>query len=130
VAADALKPGSFATPRIPSLNCAAFSRDGLVLALGIGKGIQVWRLVTDGRLNFQGVGTPVMSVALSSDGQTLAAGFWNGAIRLWNEQDGKLIQTIEGHTGSVNSLASGAGGRTLASGSDDKTVRVWNVAKR
>jgi hypothetical protein len=114
----------------PSVNCGAFSKDGLLLALGIGKGIQVWRRVTDGRLDLQGVGAPVMSVALTSDGQTLAAGFWNGAIQVWNVQDGRPIHIFDSHTKSVNSLAFSADGRTLASGSDDGSVRVWNVAER
>jgi len=39
-----------------------------------------------------------------------------------------LEQTLEGHSGRVNSVAFSADGSRLASGSLDSTVRVWNVA--
>ena len=39
-----------------------------------------------------------------------------------------LLQTLTGHTGSVNSVALSADGQTLASGSYDETIKVWNLS--
>jgi WD40 repeat protein len=39
------------------------------------------------------------------------------------------IQTVYGHTGTVNSAVFSPSGRILASGSDDATIRTWEVVK-
>ncbi|EMR90185.1 putative vegetative incompatibility protein het-e-1 protein [Botrytis cinerea BcDW1] len=42
----------------------------------------------------------------------------------WNA----VIQTLEGHSGSVNSIAFSADSRMLASGSGDHTIKIWDAA--
>ncbi|KAK6605138.1 vegetative incompatibility protein het-e-1 [Botrytis cinerea] len=42
----------------------------------------------------------------------------------WNA----VIQTLEGHSGSVNSIAFSADSRLLASGSGDHTIKIWDPA--
>ena len=67
------------------------------------------------------------SIALSPDGQLLAAGMANGEIRLWSLDEDKLYSICAGHTDWVESVTFSPGGRLLASGSDDQTVRIWEV---
>ncbi|KAJ0146221.1 D-xylose 1-dehydrogenase [Fusarium oxysporum f. sp. albedinis] len=42
----------------------------------------------------------------------------------WNA----VLQTLEGHYGSVNSVDFSNDGTLIASGSDDRTIKIWNVA--
>jgi WD40 repeat protein len=48
-------------------------------------------------------------------------------VRIWDIKSGKSLQTLEGHTGHINSLVLSADGRHLVSVSDDCTIRVWNI---
>ncbi len=70
----------------------------------------------------------VSSVALSSDGKTLASGSYDNTIKLWDVATGKLLQTLSGHSSWVLSVAWSSDGKTLASGSDDNTIKLWDVA--
>ena len=105
-------------------NSVAFSPDGKTIATaGRYDLIRLWSTNTD-RLPYLNIGST--SNVSSPDGKIIAGiedGYKN--IKLWNSQ-GKLLQTLEGHTGIVNSVAFSSK-NIIASASNDKTVRLWNT---
>jgi WD40 repeat protein len=69
----------------------------------------------------------VVAVAWSADGQTLAAGTFDGFIKLWNARTLRSMATLRGHTSLVTALEFSHDGRHLISGSFDNTWRVWSA---
>ncbi|BAY04659.1 hypothetical protein MMC39_10685 [Anabaena sp. CCAP 1446/1C] len=68
----------------------------------------------------------VYSVVFGSDSKTLASGSYDKTVKLWNVENGILINTFIGHTKPVLSLAFIPNTHTLVSGSADATIRIWN----
>ena len=68
----------------------------------------------------------VLDVAFSPDGNTLASASDDQTVRLWDPKSGKLLNTLQGHTSSVNGVSFSPDGNTLASASYDQTVRLWD----
>ena len=48
-------------------------------------------------------------------------------IKQWNLKTGKLIRTLNQHSGEITSLAISKDSQVIASGSKDKTIKLWNV---
>jgi WD40 repeat protein/transcriptional regulator with XRE-family HTH domain len=133
----------------------ALSADGRLLASGGWDGtVRLWE-TPGGRLlaSFQGPSGSAVGMTLSADGRLLASGSEDGTVRLWEtpfatpgsrEQlaerradggdspapppsAGRLLATLQAHTGTVWSVALSADGRLLASGGQDGAVRLWEV---
>jgi len=66
----------------------------------------------------------VRSVAFNGDGTKLAAGAFDGSIRIWDIGDPSVPQVLTGHTASVNAL-SFVGDRLVSAGSDGR-LGLWN----
>jgi WD40 repeat protein len=117
-----------------SANGVAFSHDGQLVAVASGEpglvGEASLYKVADGSLvkRFVGHKDSLYAAVLSPDGQTLATGGYDSAIKLWNVADGSELRTLEGHNGPVFELAFRPDGRVLASASGDRTVKLWDVA--
>ena len=47
--------------------------------------------------------------------------------RHWHVPTGKCLNTMTGHTASVNTVLISSNGSKAISGSSDTTVRVWNT---
>jgi RNA polymerase sigma factor (sigma-70 family) len=108
------------------------SRDG-------GRGARLWEVSTGrplGHLSLPG-NERVGPIALSPDGQTLAAGGSDGAIHLLDLRTGKAVRRLVGHPEDVSSLAFSPDGKRLASGrhfdyprrhGQDNPIQFWDVA--
>jgi WD40 repeat protein len=51
-------------------------------------------------------------------------------VKVWELESGRLLRSLEGHTGGVWAVAVSPDGRFIVSGSDDRTVKVWEARKR
>ena len=71
---------------------------------------------------------PVTAVAITPDGARGAVGYANGAVWLWDLQDGpRQAGQVSAHSMGVHGLAFLAGSTQLVSASGDRTVAVWDT---
>jgi cytochrome c len=75
----------------------------------------------------EGHSAPIVALALSPDGATLASASWDQTVRLWPLAGG-TPRVLEGHTQNVNGVAFAPDGRALVSVSYDQSVRIWPLA--
>ncbi|NOS89920.1 MAG: WD40 repeat domain-containing protein, partial [Methylococcaceae bacterium] len=81
---------------------------------------------------YEGAGYPLQTLAVSPDGQTLAAAGEQGTLVIVEVATGKLLQRLVGHAtagssqeNSVRSIAYTPNGTQLISAGDDKKIIVW-----
>ena len=90
-------------------------------------GVNLYNLSNLAEERFLPVGVLVNSPAFSPDGQLLATGSADVAIRLWRLRDSEQVAEVMEHTAGVWNIAFSPDGQRLASGSLDGTVRLWRV---
>jgi WD40 repeat protein len=90
----------------------------------------VWDLET-GKAKWQmSHGGYVYDLAVSPDGRrALTAGFADQKVKLWDLRAGKLIESYEGHVGSVLGVGFSADGRRALSSDSVCCVRVWKMGR-
>jgi WD40 repeat protein len=71
---------------------------------------------------------PVVSVAFSKNGKTLASASYDGTVRLWDPATHQQIGQPFRAKYAFTSVAISPDGTILAGGNGDGTVRLWNVA--
>jgi WD40 repeat protein len=103
------------------------------------KTIKLWNWETGEAIaTFTGHTKPILSIAISPDGQILASGSWDKTIKLWQIETGELITTMTDHSAPVECVAFSpplmwekksakkiASDFILASGSLDGTIKLW-----
>jgi eukaryotic-like serine/threonine-protein kinase len=107
----------------------AFNHDGTRIAtVGDDGHLRLWDPTNSKDMETINLSSGARAVAFSPDGQRIAAGTRQGAVRVYNAADGTLLLTMAGHKGSVMALAWSHDGRLLASASGDQTIKVWDVS--
>ncbi len=76
---------------------------------------------------FEGHTAPIVSLAVSPDGKTLASASWDRSIRLWPLSGGEP-RVLNGHEQNVNGVAFTRDGKSLVSASYDATIRIWPLS--
>jgi len=110
------------------LAALTFSPDGRILAaVDLSGGVFVWQVATSRPLPAGGrgpiaAGLDTQNIAFTSNGQTLATAGADGAVRLWDVDNGRQQALFPGDTSAALSVAFGPQDRTLARGGDDTTV--------
>ncbi len=69
-------------------------------------------------------------VAFSPNLPTLAIGYSDGTIELWDLPPWQRTGVLQGHEEQVNAMAFSPDGKHLASASKDRTVKVWDVEQK
>ncbi len=119
-------------PESGEANAIAISPDSRTLVSGhLDNTVKVWNLLNGNLVHTLEAGERgfiVESVAISPDGQTIAAGTYR-EIRLWNLERGIRQRTIVAHCDLcyVYELAFTPDGTAIVSTSEDGT-KIWNIA--
>lgn len=74
-----------------------------------------------------GHGDYITDVACSPNGKIIASASWDDTIKIWDIQNGNIINTLTEHTGNVNSVDFSPDGTKLVSASSDNTIKIWEV---
>ncbi|TWT51801.1 nSTAND1 domain-containing NTPase [Allorhodopirellula solitaria] len=92
------------------------------------RNLNVWDVATgksDRILDHQGYG---YVLALSPDQSTLATGDTGGTIQLWRTDDWTRVNSLPGHSETIENLTFSPDGMFLVSASSDNTARIWRTA--
>jgi len=111
--------------RDPPLAAAVAAGGDPVALGGSGKHTRVFR--RDGTLAFAGRHDDfVLALAFAPGGALLAAADRAGVVRVYQTGNGRLEQTLSGHSGAVHAVVFCGDDRVATAGADG-TVRLWDV---
>lgn len=116
-----------------AVHAVTFNPDGSRLAAAGGLPARSGQVLVFDTTSWQPVTTlvefndVVYDVAFSPDGQKLATASLDKTLKVWSAADGKLLQSLKGHSDFVYSVAFTPDGKRLVSASKDRSVKVFNA---
>ena len=69
----------------------------------------------------------IQRLAFNHDGSLLASASLDTTVRLWQVKDGKLQDTLNGHTNGVNAVAFSPNGKIIATASYDGQIGLFTI---
>ena len=110
-----------------NIQSVKFSPDGNYLLTGViseEKGIRLYSLSTEKEV--AAFGSSSHSLCYSNNGKYIANGTHDGDIEIWDIENIKLLKTLKGHKGFVESVSFSKDGKRLVSCASDNTIKVWS----
>lgn len=107
----------------------AMTADGKTVVCGTDLYVYVFSSAS-GQLEFRqsGVRGKVKSLAISGDGQLVAAGGEaSSGVVVWKLKSGREILRLVGHTEPVTAVTFAQNGKRVVTCSADRSIRIWNV---
>jgi len=106
----------------------AFDRDGRdVWACHADGMLARWTAASPAALFKLDHGGPVLTVAVSRDGETIVSGGSDLSVRVWDGRTGQQRAQMTGHTAAVHALAFTPDDAFVVSAGADRTIRLWDV---
>ena len=90
----------------------------------------MWDITRGGEVLTLAIEDGVTTVAISPNGDYVAAGSLDKSVRVWDILTGNVVCRLDGpdgHKDSVYSVAFSPDGECLVSGSLDKTIKMWQL---
>lgn len=110
-----------------AIKSIGISSDGYFIAsTGEEKNIKVWRFHNQELVYTFGEKDWINAIAFCPTNQVIASGGKNQNVKLWSLRTGKIIQTLEWHSGAVYHLAFSPDGKILAAGGSGRKIQLWN----
>lgn len=111
----------------PANNAIIWSPDEQSIYMGTESGIYIFPISGSYAQYIIDVHVAINSLAISPDGNLLAAGAKNGTVLLFKARTGERLFELAGHTNMVTALNFSPDGLWLVSASKDSIAKVWNV---
>ena len=93
------------------------------------KSIRMWNPHHRERFVFPAGSQAVTAVTLTQDEKLLCAGYWDGSIRVWDVETGRLFDEINAHAGSLIGCAVLPGSHSLVTVDQEGILKSWNFAE-
>ncbi len=110
------------------INALATAFDGEIIAGGADGKVYIRKEDGSERLTVEVQEMPVTSLAVSADGEMIAAAGLRGAVTIISRETGRTLTTLVGPGLPVWSLAFHPEGKILITGGADRMLRKWDVA--
>ncbi|HMM89671.1 c-type cytochrome [Bradyrhizobium sp.] len=111
-----------------AVNAVALLGERRAATAGADGRIAIWTFGnTEPDAVLEGHTAPIVALAVSPDGATLASASWDHTVQLWPLAGG-APRVLDGHTQNVNGVAFTADGKALVSVSYDLSVRIWPLS--
>jgi cytochrome c len=113
-----------------AVNAVLALADGRIISSGEDARIAIWRRgEAEPSAVLKGHTAPVVALAVSPDGASLASASWDHTARLWPLAGTSKPRVLEGHAQGVNAVGFLPDGSALVTAGYEASLRVWPLAR-